>query len=214
VTSHLRAAIFDWNGTVTSKEPDKILFQSALREMYRTYGAVPPGSGDVNHYTAVIRDFTTRKLGAGLSELDRIRERYIIANWHQGLIRPEIYEVMEYFHDHGIPCAIVSGENRVILEYGLYASGLDRFVSFVEADVYIRGENKIPFLQNALNHFAVQASQAFYVDDTSCGVSDARAAGLQSVALFGGFDTNENLLAAEPSYFIGELTCLKTIWDL
>jgi beta-phosphoglucomutase-like phosphatase (HAD superfamily) len=215
VDSRLRLGVFDWNGTVTEKEADHALFQSALREIYRAYGATPPvPGGERLHYTEVLQDIADRKIGADPRDLDRIREEYIIARWHQGLIRPEIYEVMEYFHDHGIPCAIVSGENSAVLQYGLYASGLDRFISVVEADVYVRGENKVPFLCSVLDHFSVRAAQAFLVDDTHCGVADARMLGMQSVAMLGGFDTNENLFAAEPSHVISQLTCLKTIWDL
>lgn len=192
----LRAVLFDWDGTLVDSAEKSF---RCFVEVFASFGI----AFDRARFQATYSPEWTRTYDAvGLP-----RERWEEADelWLSGYAReesslvPGAMAALERFHEGGLAQGIVTSGDATRVRRELEVLGVARFF----ASVVCAGEaaRKKPYpepLLLALSRLGIPASEAAYVGDSPEDVEMARAAGVYSVGIPGGFPNREALRASDP----------------
>jgi HAD superfamily hydrolase (TIGR01549 family) len=192
----LRAVLFDWDGTLVDSAEKSF---RCFVEVFASFGI----AFDRARFQATYSPEWTRTYDAvGLP-----RERWEEADelWLSGYAReesslvPGAMAALERFHESGLAQGIVTSGDATRVRRELEVLGVARFFS----SVVCAGEaaRKKPYpepLFLALSRLGIPASEAAYVGDSPEDVEMARAAGVYSVGIPGGFPNREALRASDP----------------
>ncbi|WP_079213585.1 HAD family hydrolase [Brucella pituitosa] len=175
------AVLFDMDGTLVDSEP--FHYETLLEAIAAFSGVVPDNfekriTGttiadchamlrDETGFTADLDTFVKAKYAAYVSGAIRLK------------LRPGATEVLAYLDKAGIPYAIVSNSDRMLMDANLRAVGLQRpdFISVSRNDVREGKPSAEPYLRGAYL-FGVEPSQCIVVEDSVPGAHSGLAAGM------------------------------------
>ncbi|MHB1509701.1 MAG: HAD family hydrolase [Acidimicrobiales bacterium] len=216
----IRAAIFDFNGTLSDDE-------QLLTEIYEAIFCEQLGiyisNDEYYHSLAGLSDpeiVTTVLQWHGRADsalVDRLLEekirRYLAEVRDRPRIVPGAVELVVEVARR-VPVAIVTGAARVEVEASLEAAGLSDAVGFVvAAEDVSRGKPDPEGYDIACQKLAsIAASQIVVFEDSIAGLRAAKAAGMQCVAVVG--TTDSARLATETETVVDQLTPQALMWFL
>ncbi len=175
------AVLFDMDGTLVDSEP--FHYETLLEAIAAFSGVVPDNfekriTGttiadchamlrDETGFTADLDTFVKAKYAAYVSGAIRLK------------LRPGATEVLAYLDKAGIPYAIVSNSDRMLMDANLRAVGLQRpdFISVSRNDVREGKPSAEPYLRGAYL-LGVEPSQCIVVEDSVPGAHSGLAAGM------------------------------------
>ncbi|NJC68638.1 HAD family phosphatase [Planosporangium thailandense] len=188
-----RAVIFDFNGTLSDDEP--ILFR-LYTEMFRErlqwtltprqYFQRLGGRSDRE-----IIDIVVEEIAGGDEKLSRDllaerRTRYCDLVEHQSPILPATVDMVRRLADHGVPMGIVTGAQRVDVEFVLSRSPLaGAFTAIVTVEDVTRGKPDPEGFELGAQRMGVEPAAVLVFEDSVFGARAARSAGMRCVAVEG-----------------------------
>jgi beta-phosphoglucomutase len=184
-----RAAVFDFNGTLSRDEP---ILCDVYRELFGARGR-PLSAADYYERLAGLSDDAIIRTwlgvdGEALAALVEERiERYLERSGDGSTVAPAVREAVAYAAER-VPVAVVSGAFRREIEPVLAGAGLDRHVAvLVAAEDVERGKPDPAGYVRALELLGagLRPRDAVAFEDTEAGVASAKAAGLRCVAVLG-----------------------------
>ena len=198
--NHLKAVLFDWDGTLVDSA--RASFRCYVR-LFARFG-LTFDEGAFHRFYSPNWQRTYRAMGlpeARWAEADRLwLDLYSQDESH---LMPGAREALQDVTARGLVLGLVtSGDGRRV------RGELTRFGIADRFEVVLCGEdaqNRKPHpeaLLLALETLAVQAGQAAYVGDSPEDVEMARAAGVYSVGVPGGFPNQEALRASDPDLWL------------
>ncbi len=176
-----RAVLFDMDGTLVDSEP---LHYETLLEAIAAFSGVVPDNFENRVTGTTIADCHAmlRNETGFTADLDAfVKAKY--AAYVSGAIRlklrPGATEVLAYLDKAGIPYAIVSNSDRMLMDANLRAVGLQRpdFISVSRNDVREGKPSAEPYLRGAYL-LGVEPSQCIVVEDSVPGAHSGLAAGM------------------------------------
>ena len=182
-----RAAVFDFNGTLSDDEP--ILF-AIYETMFAEHGR-PLTQGQYIDELAghSEEEIIGSWLGRGRPDLDELVAeriaRYRDAVADGSTVYPEVREAFRYAAER-VPVAIVSGAARAEIVPVVEASGLAPLVSaLVAADDVVEGKPHPEGYLRVLELLGdgIRADEVVVFEDTEVGVTAAKAAGMYCVGI-------------------------------
>ena len=146
-------------------------------------------------------------LEVGAAEVIESTERYRriwradVAPQLGGLVYPGVREGLEQLRDRGLRLGVATGKAQAGADHSIDEAGLRGLVDFVAG--YDRVPNPKPYADLALfvlRALDATADEAVVVGDSVLDISMARAAGLRSIAVTYGAQSEAELRAASPTW--------------
>ncbi len=187
------AAIFDFNGTLSDDEPILLrLFTEMFAEHLdwklseADYFSRLAGLSDREIIETVIAQQDLRDVGLVDRLLAERRTRYCALVEECSPILPSTVALVEQLHERKVVLAIVTGAQRLDVEYVLERSPVNGLFSVIvtEEDVAHGKPDPEGFLR-ALAQLKVPAKSAVVFEDSLHGLAAARAAGAYTIAVEG-----------------------------
>ncbi len=175
------AVLFDMDGTLIDSEP--FHYETLLKAIVAFSGAVPENFENRVTGTTIADCHAMLRNETGFTaDLDAfVKAKY--AAYVEGAIRlkfrPGAAEILAYLDRVGIPYAIVSNSDRILMDANLRAVGLRRpdFISVSRNDVREGKPAAEPYLRGAYL-LGVEPSQCIVVEDSVPGAHAGLAAGM------------------------------------
>ncbi|GAA1799404.1 HAD family phosphatase [Planosporangium flavigriseum] len=188
-----RAVIFDFNGTLSDDEPILLrLYTEMFRERLqwtlseRQYYNRLAGLSDRE-----IIDIVVEELAGGDEKLAREllaerRTRYCDLVEQQSPILPATVDTVRRLVDHGVPVGIVTGAQRIDVEFVLARSPLAHvFTVIVTEEDVTRGKPDPEGFELGARRMGVDPAAVLAFEDSTHGVRAARGAGMRCIAVEG-----------------------------
>ena len=198
--THIRAIIFDFNGTLSDDEP---LLCEIFVEMFTARGR-PLSAQEYYDQLAGLSDpeIVLTWLGRDYADVDGAVEervqRYRDAVSDGSTVHDHVREAVRYAAER-VPLAICSGAARAEIEPVVEAAGLAPLLrGIVSSDDVVDGKPHPEGYLKALALFdGVPAHEVLAIDDTEAGVASAKGAGLVTFAKTGTLDPHRLAAADE-----------------
>lgn len=213
----LRAAIFDFNGTLSDDEP--ILYRIFAELFAKTwryelarddYFARLAGRSDREIIAtvageAMARNTPSERLMVVNELLDARASSYREIVAQDCPIRPATVELVHALAARGIPLAIVTGAQRADVQHVLsHGPVTDSFAHLITAEDVERGKPDPQGFLMAAAALDVPPEEIAVFEDSVAGIRGAIAAGMRCIAVRGTHD--EKTLRAETDDVVGELS--------
>lgn len=175
------AVLFDMDGTLVDSEP--LHYETLLEAIAAFSGTVPDDFENRVTGTTIVDCHTMLRNETGFTAdlYAFIKAKY--AAYVSGAIRlklrPGAAEILAYLDEAGIPYAIVSNSDRMLMDANLRAVGLQRpnFISVSRNDVREGKPAAEPYLRGAYL-LGIEPSQCIVVEDSVPGAHAGLAAGM------------------------------------
>lgn len=179
-----KAVYWDMDGTLIDSEP---LHARALEAVLKSLGITPPGDlhERVTGVAAVpVYEMLQDELGLKLPFDDWILRKYVYYMEHIGTLKPRAgaVEVYRDLRAQGMPLAVVSNSDRLIVEANLRVIGVDRpgLKSVTRNDVRNGKPDPEPFLRAAWLT-GIDPVETCVVEDSHAGATAGVAAGMRTL---------------------------------
>ncbi len=198
--THIRAIVFDFNGTLSDDEP---LLCEIFATMFAERGR-PLSAQEYYDQLAGLSDpeIVLTWLGRDYTDVDGAVEervqRYRDAVSDGSTVHDYVREAVRYAAER-VPLAICSGAARAEIEPVVEAAGLAPLLrGIVSSDDVVEGKPHPEGYLKALELLdGVPAHEVLAIDDTEAGVASAKAAGLVTFAKTGTLDPHRLAAADE-----------------
>jgi HAD superfamily hydrolase (TIGR01549 family) len=207
----IRAVLFDWDGTLA--DTAEASFRCYVR-MFEEF-AIPFDRDTYARTYSPNWYHTFRMLGLDEQHWSRADERWLahFASEHVELLEGARH-VVETLTARGVATGIVTSGSRDRVERELELHGLAQHLT---ARVYgCELQQKKPHPEGlllGLERMQVRAEDAVFVGDSPEDIEMARAAGVYSIAVTGGYPNREALLASKPDAFAESIRALLSVLD-
>lgn len=175
------AVLFDMDGTLVDSEP--LHYETLLEAIAAFSGTVPDDFENRVTGTTIVDCHTMLRNETGFTaDLDAfIKAKYAayVSGAFRLKLRPGAAEILAYLDEAGIPYAIVSNSDRMLMDANLRAVGLQRpnFISVSRNDVREGKPAAEPYLRGAYL-LGIEPSQCIVVEDSVPGAHAGLAAGM------------------------------------
>jgi HAD superfamily hydrolase (TIGR01509 family) len=203
----LRAVVFDWDGTLVDSAAVSYRCYSRL---FESFGLPFDREAFARTYSP---DWTRTYEALGLprarwDEADRLWLD-LYGREHSALF-PAARETLDALATEGFAIGLVTSGDRMRVTAELRDLGLDSLFRSVVCGGDVKPKKPHPAaLLRALDSLGTPPAHAVYVGDSPEDVLMARAAGVLSVGIPGGFPNREALLAARPDWVVFDLEALR-----
>lgn len=179
-----KAVYWDMDGTLIDSEP---LHEQAMAAVLTSLGITPPADlhdSIIGISALPIYERLRDTLGLRLSFDDWIVRKYVYYMEHIGRLAPRAGAV-EIFRDlraFGVPQAVVSNSDRLIVEANMRVIGIDKpgMKSVTRNDVRLGKPDPEPYLRAAWLT-GIDPAESFVVEDTVTGSLAGLAAGMRTL---------------------------------
>ena len=204
---HLRAVLFDWDGTLVDSA------QLSYRCYVTAFSAFGIGFSLEDYARTYSPDWhrTYEMMGVPRVRYDEADARWIEAYGREATsLLPGARQALEGIRQRGLLQGLVTSGDRGRVEREISDLGVASFFTALVCggDVARRKPDPLP-LVTALRQLGIEASDAAYVGDSPEDVQMARAAGVFTVGVPGGFPNREALEASEPDVFCETLAAVR-----
>ena len=208
----LRAVLFDWDGTLAD----------TAEASYRCYVRMFEELGVPFDRETYARTYspnwylTFRALGVPEERWSHADQRWLahFANEAISLI-DGARELLHELAGRGLATGLVTSGGRERVTRELEAHGLTSHIHECVFGCDVKEKKPHPeALQLCLERLQVSAAEAMFVGDSPEDIAMARAAGVFSVAVTGGYPNRDALLAANPDHFATSLVEVKELIDV
>ncbi len=217
IAPRIQMFVFDWNGTLV---PDWPVSYGAIRAIFTFFGLnIPPEDVVRREISANYMEFYFRHgipkpetedgRRAITAKLNRIRNAYLSENWEAVKLAEGAKSILRALSDKRVLTGIVSAEEPSILDARLRQFQIRSYFDHV-ASVFGK-DGKFNALKSLPSGFRVEPRSCVYVDDTYDGITSAKMAGFRTVAVLGGYNTDEMVRAANADITIPSLGTIKEI---
>jgi pyrophosphatase PpaX len=198
-----RAVLFDWDGTLLDSAE---LTLRCYRAIFAEHG-IAFGAEDFARTYSPNWHLTYEAIALPVERWAAADARWIeLFSRERSRLMPGAGEAVARLRDRGLRLGVVTSGERPRVERDLARHGLrDSFEVLVCAGDVSRRKPDPQGLQFALERLGVGAAQAVYVGDSPEDVLMARAAGVASVGIPGGFPNRDALEASRPELFTESL---------
>ena len=120
---------------------------------------------------------------------------------------PQGKECLEWLHNRGIKCFVLSAHNHQLLSNEIEQYGYKDFIYAVKGS----NEDKRKTIEAFAASHEIEKETSLYVGDMCHDMETARLAGIRSVAVLSGYDKREKLEREKPDFIlnhVGELPSL------
>ncbi|MEP9372153.1 HAD family phosphatase [Mesorhizobium sp. KR1-2] len=179
-----KAVYWDMDGTLIDSEP---LHALALATVLKSLGITPP---DDLHERVVgiaavpVYEMLQDEFGLKLPFDDWILRKYVYYMEHLGTLKPRVgaVEVYRDLRAQGMPLAVVSNSDRLIVEANLRVIGVDRpgLKCVTRNDVRNGKPDPEPFLRAAWLT-GIDPAETYVVEDSRAGATAGVAAGMRTL---------------------------------
>lgn len=199
----IRAVLFDWDGTlVDSAEASFRCYQ----RLFGSFGLTYEREDFARTYSP---DWyrTYEALGLARERWPEADSRWLtLYAGEKSALIPGAVQALDNLRRAGVPAGIVTSGSRTRVEPEVAALGLDgMFATRVFCEDCERRKPDPEPLRLALGRLGIAPAEAAYVGDSPEDVEMARAAGVYSVGIAGGFPNREALARAAPDLSAGSL---------
>jgi phosphoglycolate phosphatase len=204
--THLRAALFDFDGTLADGF-DAIA--AALNHVRAGYALPPLPTGEVRRFVGYGLDQLLRALVPGgdvARDIPAYRAVYSRIMTAQTRLLPGAAELADLFRTAGVRLAVCSNKSLPFTAGLLRSLGVaDRFDAVVGPEDVSHPKPAPDMLFVALQRLGATAAEAVYVGDMTVDVAAGKAAGLPVWAVATGSQTADVLAAAGPERLFADL---------
>lgn len=207
-----QAVYWDMDGTLIDSEP---LHEQALVVVLRSLGIEPPADLHdrvIGTAARPVYDMLRDEFGLALPFDDWIVRKYVYYMEHVGSLkpRPGAVEVFRDLRVQGVPQAVVSNSDRLIVEANMRVIGIDRpgMKSVTRNDVREGKPSPEPFLRAAWLS-GVDPAETCVVEDSQTGARAGVAAGMRTL-----FWPQQPMEAPPGAIAIDSLEALRAYMDL
>lgn len=207
----IRAVLFDWDGTLADTA------EASYRCYVRMFSEFAiPFDRDTYARTYSPNWYQTfRALGLDEEHWSRADERWLA---HFASEQVDLLEgarhVLETLTARGLATGIVTSGSRERVERELALHGLDTHLPQRVYGCEVKEKKPHPEgLLLCLDRLRMRAEEAVFVGDSPEDIEMARAAGVYSVAVSGGYPNREALLASKPDAFTDSIGALLDVLD-
>jgi HAD superfamily hydrolase (TIGR01509 family) len=179
-----KAVYWDMDGTLIDSEP---LHEQAMIAVLKSLGITPPADLHdriIGISARPIYEMLHEMFGLNLSFDDWIVRKYVYYMEHVGRLKPRAgaAEIFRDLRALGVPQAIVSNSDRLIVEANMRVLGIDRpgMKSVTRNDVRFGKPDPEPYLRAAWLT-EIDPAESFVVEDTRTGSLAGIAAGMRTL---------------------------------
>lgn len=179
-----KAVYWDMDGTLIDSEP---LHEQSMATVLTSLGITPPADlhdSIIGISALPIYEMLRDTLGLSLSFDDWIVRKYVYYMEHVGRLapRPGAVEIFRDLRALGVPQAVVSNSDRLIVEANMRVIGIDRpgMKSVTRNDVRLGKPEPEPYLRAAWLT-GIDPTESFVVEDTVTGALAGIAAGMRTL---------------------------------
>jgi pyrophosphatase PpaX len=198
-----RAVLYDWDGTLADSA--EASYRCYVR-VFAEYGIAFDRALFQATYTPNWYE-TYRGVGLAEEHWEAADARWLAEYaMEEARLLPGALEMLARLEEEGLRQGLVTSGSRERVARDIVALRVDRFMDVVVCggDTHHRKPHPEPLLL-ALDRMGVGAHEAAYVGDSPEDVAMARAAGVFSVGIPGGFPNREALAAAAPERLVASL---------
>lgn len=218
IAPDIRMVAFDWNGTLV---PDWPVSYGAIKTIFTFFGLKAPteeatrreiGANYMEFYFrhGIPRPETEKGQLAIKAKLNQIRNSYLSENWESVKLAEGAENILRILSDKKVFSTIVSAENPEILQRRLVQFQIRSYFDHVISGASAK-DGKFIALRGLSSRFRVRPENCVYVDDTYDGISSAKLAGMRTIGILGGYNTDELVRRA---YADATLTSLDKIKEI
>ena len=191
--------IFDWDGTIQSLRTI-LMINEALKSIVRdTKGALEPKKVPRRNYS----ELNLKRL-IELEKIDNSFMSYVLdlVLWlSRPKMRNDVLPVLRALHSRGRKIVIFSNANKHRLTKEIKLLGLSKYLDVVVSARNAGAPKPNPLgLEVAIKLSKTRKSECIYIGDMVTDILVARAAGIASCAVAGGFDRYSVLQREKPDY--------------
>jgi phosphoglycolate phosphatase len=208
VLSHIKLALFDWDGCLCDS---RTMIWEANMFMLRHY-QVPEMS--LLHWLKTTHDsaesfIRAQGVDASTEEIKDLLSQYL--NDNRGGVRspsplyPNVVELLDCLQQRTIPAFVISKHLEDHLIRDIENHGVSKYFKGVIGNPKVGTMDKAETMTVLCVTEGCNASEAFYIGDTVHDMHAAKVAGVYSVAISHGYDTRERLLQTGPDLLVGSL---------
>lgn len=202
--------IFDWNATLLD---DLKLNYFCLERIFETFApnVTPPTREAHRHemnHSNILEFFYRNGIPRSVTRQDMGKVRH--EHYDQNIVQAKLYggaeDLLRFCKKAEGSNAIVSGSTDDVPHH-LNVLGVSDFF----AKTLFSVTEKSKAIARLLEEFGVAPQDAFYLDDTYMGISEAKEVGLTTIGITHGCDSREKLEAADPTRIVDSLGELLTL---
>lgn len=187
IPADVEAVVFDFDGTLADTTNTH---EQALRAALQPHGLNLDHAWYRRHVGLSIHDLLTALPDAHHLPHDEIIQQsrtHLLATMHNLTPIPCVVALLHAARHAGLPCAVASGASRLLVEPGIDALGLRHALAAVVAREDVAHGKPAPDLYlAAARRLEVPPGRCLAVDDTYDGLTSARRAGMQVLAVVDG----------------------------
>lgn len=205
----LKAAIFDWNGTLID---DVWIVHQSVIAIFESYGLKPPALK--RYRNEIVADFMLFYLKYGIpsgttkEELNKIRKKVLEERWNEVELHKGAAQTVKELKKIGLKIGIVSGEVPEILKKRLETFGIGHLFDSVKGGAWGHKEKS---LAETLKKFGLKPKEAIYVDDTFDGITAAKNVGMAAIGWTKGYNSKRLVKKANPDFIADSMSKVKKI---
>ncbi len=184
---HIKAAIFDFDGTLVDSEPNydrssDLLYEELGISLSKEQRARLVGIGTQNFADILIRDFG---LSLSVAELVALSDRlYLQLAREETPVFAPMYELLQRLHKAGIACAIASGSSQTVLNEIVDICGFKPYLRGVySADLVKKGKPDPDIFLYTAEKLGIHPHECLVFEDSMPGVFAAHQAGMHTIAV-------------------------------
>ncbi len=218
IAPDIRMVAFDWNGTLV---PDWPVSYGAIETIFAFFGLNVPseevvrreiGANYMEFYFrhGIPRPETEEGQLAMKAKLNQIRNSYLSKHWESVKLAEGAENILRILSDKKVFTAIVSAENPEVLRARLVQFQIRSYFDHVTSGASAKN-GKLNALKALTLEFGIESENCVYVDDTYDGLLSAKLVGMRTIAILGGYNTDELVRRARADITLPSLGMVKEI---
>ncbi|MBI2546926.1 MAG: HAD family hydrolase [Candidatus Aenigmarchaeota archaeon] len=205
----IRLVVFDWSGTIIDDSRPVYETMSKIFDVFKKpmmpfdqWKSFMSNIDSANIFKSHGIEGDPKKLGE-LWETNLIK---VIENT-KSIVYPDSVNIMQYIASKGKMIAVVSAQPEDHVRKEAVENGMSKFITRIIGEAF----EKSIHLRYLCEEFGTDPRNAVYVGDMVGDIQAAKMAGMMSVAITRGYNSEDILAVQKPDFIISELSELRGI---